>query len=132
TRSGVLGRSQHMVIWRNTAGDPHIWWTVRRRTESRSSMDLAIAGATGVSSGSAHTIPRLLMPDEVSGFSLAADDWFDETRPSEELVDGHACYKITGHYRTLPSERISLWVDKEAFLIRKLVNKLSTTIYSRS
>jgi hypothetical protein len=124
-----LGRSEHLVIWRNTFGDAQTWWTIRPQIE-RKSMSLAIAGATGVSRASAHHISRLLMPDEVTGFSFGTDNWFDLTSPEQEMVDGHACYKISGDYLTGPSERISLWIDKESFLIRKVVDNRATTIYS--
>lgn len=47
-------------------------------------------GATGVSGGSAHTVPALLMPDEVGGRSLAelADS---AERLADETVEGAVC-----------------------------------------
>jgi hypothetical protein len=38
--------------------------------ELEESLKLAVAGATGISGGSAHTIARLLLP-EIGGFSLS-------------------------------------------------------------
>src|SRR5258708_2518928 len=46
------------------------WWDIRPGIEQVESLSRALAGATGVSSSSAHTIPALLMPDQVSGWRL--------------------------------------------------------------
>ena len=54
------------IIWSN-GKDVQTWWDVRPGVEKAKSLDMAVAGATGVSSSSAHTVPRLLLPDEVSG-----------------------------------------------------------------
>ena len=47
--------------------------------------ELGIAGATGVSGGSAHTIPTLLLPDQIGGRSMAS--LTDLTRLPDEAVD---------------------------------------------
>jgi hypothetical protein len=119
---------EQYVVWRNKPGDAQMWWTIRPHVETKP-MPLAIASVTGVSSGSGHNIPRLLMPDEVTGFSLAGN-WMSEALPVEEIVDGHASYKITGHYEIGPGETLSVWIDKQSLLIRKLQNKRETVTYS--
>lgn len=52
--------SSHAVIWRARAGDAQMWWTVDQKVRSES-MFLAIAARTGVSSGTAVTVPSLLL-----------------------------------------------------------------------
>src|SRR5215471_10092195 len=68
TRSGP--RSDRYVIWRTAPGETQSWWTIRSNSPNQS-MNMAIASATGVSAATSHNIPRLLMPDEVTGFSFA-------------------------------------------------------------
>src|SRR4030095_636325 len=72
TRSGP--RSDRYVIWRTKPGDAQSWRTIRHDSPNQS-INMAIASATGVSAATSHNIPRLLMPDEVGGFSFALDNW---------------------------------------------------------
>jgi len=122
-------RSDRYVIWRTAPGDAQSWWTIRTDSPNQS-MNMAIASATGVSAASSHHIPRLLMPDEVGGFSFAGDKWVDVTNADEESVNGRTCYKLTGHYPLSPTTPLTLWVDKETFLIRKVVSNGATVTYS--
>ncbi len=55
---------------------------------------MAIAGATGVSRGGAHTIPALLMAD-VGGFILPH---LERLKLEETECDGTACYRISAHH----------------------------------
>jgi len=73
---------------------------------------MAIAGATGVSGGSAHTIPSLLIP-KVGGKLIThinnpklLDDNKDE--------NGIVCYLIKS------DSNETLWIQKETFLISKI------------
>jgi hypothetical protein len=91
-------------------------------------MGMALATATGVSAATSHNIPRLLMPDEVTGFSFALDNWVDGTS-EEESVTGRICYKLSGHYPLSPTTPVTLWVDKETFLIRKVFSNSATVTY---
>jgi hypothetical protein len=92
-------------------------------------MGMAIATATGVSAATSHNIPRLLMPNEVTGFSFALDNWVDGTAV-EETVNGRICYKLSGRYPLSPTTPVTLWVDKETFLIHKVVSNSATVTYS--
>jgi len=122
-------RPDRYVIWRTAPGDAQSWWTIRTDSPNQS-MNMAIASATGVSAASSHHIPRLLMPDEVGGFSFAGDKWVDVTNADEESVNGRICYKLAGHYPLSPTTPLTLWVDKETFLIRKVVSNGATVTYS--
>ena len=50
--------------------------------------------------------------------------------PEEEMVDGRACYRISGHYPNSSDETLSVWIDKRSFLIRKIVDRGLTITYS--
>jgi len=127
TRSGP--RSDRYVIWRTAPGDAQSWWTIRPDSPNQS-MSMAIAAATGISAASSHNIPRLLMPDEVTGFSFALDNWVDNAGVEEESVSGNVCYKLSGHYPLSPTMPVTLWVDKESFLVRRIFSNGATVTYS--
>jgi outer membrane lipoprotein-sorting protein len=122
-------RADRYVIWRTAPGEAQSWWTIRRDAPNQS-LNMAIATATGVSAASSHNIPRLLMPDEVNGFSFALDNWVDVTSAEEESVNGRLCYKLSGHYPASPTMPVTLWVDKETFLVRKVFSNSATVTYS--
>jgi hypothetical protein len=58
--------------------------------EKQSSLSLAIAGATGISFGAAHTVPVMLI-EEVGGFLL---EELEELTVSERPFEGIHCYSI--------------------------------------
>lgn len=91
------------------------------KVSAASSLDVAVARATGVSSSAAHTIPALLMPHIVSGRKLT-DDAGARLLP-EAPCDGHTCYRIEEtHSRTGLSEII--WIDRTSFLVRRIDSHL--------
>src|ERR1035437_4357992 len=115
------------VVW--AKGDAvRTWWHVRPGVQTPSSLGLGIAGATGVSSGSAHTIPTLLLPDQIGGRSMAS--LTDLTRLPDEAVDDTLCFKLQGKFADQPT---TLWLEKETYVIRRIVedSKLTrtTTVY---
>jgi hypothetical protein len=79
------------------------WWDVTPGVEHPESLGLALAGATGVSGGSAHTVPALLMPDEVSGRRLLAGAV--HMRLEDGDLDGRACYRVTRHWIETAEQR---------------------------
>lgn len=115
------------------------WWGYGEG-EASESLSMALAGATGVSGGSAHTVPTLLMPDQISGRRLT--DPAEFTRLEDGESDGVGCYRISRwlpvdpemkeEYRQealkitgrLPPESESdpeiIWLDKSTFLIRRI------------
>jgi len=109
------GEWNRYIVWRD-GESVRTWWSIRPGIENKESLSRAIAGATGVSGSSAHTIPRLLLPDEVTGSSLAK--LRDLQLLNDEDVDGVLCFKIQGKYSR---DRIRmLWIDKKSYLIRKI------------
>ena len=104
------------VIWSDAAPErSKHWWTIQPEIKE-DSLAISIAGATGVSGGSAVTIPALLMPDAIGANILAA---LKDLKPAvEEVVDGVACVKIEGNFAGIYQQTI--WIDKETALVRKL------------
>lgn len=82
------------------------------------SLGTVVAGATGISGGSAHTIARLLLP-EINGFSL--NDLTDVKFEQEVEVEGILCYEITGVHAGFGSQ--SIWIGKPDLLLRKLFTR---------
>ena len=117
------------IVWAK-AGEVRTWWYIKPGVENPSSLDVGIAGATGVSSGSAHTIPTLLLPDQITGAKLSA--MTDLTRLPDETLDGTPCFKLEGKYGFGNQPR-TVWFEKATFLLRRIagqsgLNK-STTDY---
>jgi len=109
----MFGRDRIYIVWTDGM-DVLTWWDVKPGIESKESLSTAIAGATGVSGGSAHRVPTLLMPDRVSGRSL--NQMTDLDRHADEIVDSVDCFKMTGNYA---DRQLTLWIDKSSYLIRR-------------
>ncbi len=98
------------IIWKN--GEKlKTYWSLKGE-QIPESLSMAIAGATGVSGGSAHTIPRLLIA-EVKGklVTLVQNPvLLNESRDD----NGVMCYLIK-----LDKNR-TIWIQKETFLISRI------------
>jgi hypothetical protein len=82
--------------------------------ERQKSLIEGIASLTGVSFGTAHTIPALLMPDRISGHNVLR-----LTGHSSLVEEGFAmnpCYKIKG---LVHETKVILWIDKHTGLLIK-------------
>jgi len=88
------------------------------KIETKESLELGIAGATGVSRGSAHTVPNLLT-NEIGGFSLA--ELTKLTLKGQEQFEGEDCFVLEGYHPN--GEAWQLWIGKKDFLLRKLRTK---------
>lgn len=79
------------------------------------SAEMAIASATGISGGAAHTIGQLLQ----SGISVGVMELTDLHVIGESEVDGNVCVEVRG-----TPERValhtSIFIDPQALLIRKV------------
>ncbi len=86
------------------------------KIEIEESLELAVAGATGISKGTAHTIGNLLL-ECVGGFSLSMLKR-PRFRRSREFAGEH-CGRITGiHPR---GGRVTVWFSTHDLLLRKIV-----------
>lgn len=104
------------VVWSDgTATYTHSETDSEPETMEEESLELAIAGATGVSSGSARTIPRLLMP-EIGGWSLSQLQ--SPTVVGVETIDGVPCHRVRGQHPRL--EQIDVWIGVQDHLVRKV------------
>jgi len=86
------------------------------------SLNLAVAGATGVSRGSSHHIPRLLTPT-ITGFSLM--DLADVTLLGEEVFEGVRCHRLEGKH---PRGGVyQLYIGQDDHFIRRIVRESAGT-----
>jgi hypothetical protein len=109
------GPGPHMryIVW--TAPDgAHLWVEPGPRHELEASLQVSVAAATGVSSGAAHTVPALLLPEVVGGWRLPQlrDPHLDD---SAATVPGCRCIVGEGWHGL-----IRAWIDAEDFLLRRL------------
>lgn len=102
---------ERYIIWRS-AEAVKTWWSIDPGVKTSEDLPMAIAGATGVSSGSAVAIPSLLLP-EMSG--MRYETLTNLKLGGVEKVNGHDAYRIEGQDRN--GAAMTLWVDKESLLI---------------
>ena len=114
-RSGVGNKESRYVAWK--AGNlEKAGWPIGVRQES---IDETLLGLSGVSQGSALTVPALLLPDLFRGKGLFAS-LGEITLHGEEKVDGHRAFKIEA---ALQDDDLKFWVDANQFLILKFSQK---------
>jgi hypothetical protein len=85
------------------------------RLEAARSVNLAIAKGTGISSGAAHTISRLLLPD-VTGLSIL--DLVDLQSTEDATIAGVRCLSVTAQHPR--GGEWKLWIEQDRLLIRKM------------
>lgn len=122
-------RESRYIVWEN-GPLVQVWWSIGPAEFLDcvdSSLSLALAGGTGISGGSAHTIPALLLPDEIGGWRLM--DMTEAERIEDAYLDEVGCevtaasgsgtefYRIQGEFVTSP---MTLWIEKETFLVRRI------------
>jgi len=91
------------------------WWDIKPGIKDNLSLELAIAGATGISGGSAQVVPVLLLPDKIGGRSLT--DMTDLKRIDDARLGENDCCRIQG---TLADTPRILWIDKATSLVRRI------------
>ena len=114
TETNPLGRARRYVVWQS-GPDVRKWWDVEPTVATLPSLEMGLAGATGVSGGSAHTVPRLLLPGSVTGRSLG--DMTEVMRLGDTECGGDTCARVTGIYAA--SQR-TLWISLRSFLLRRV------------
>lgn len=123
------GRESRYIVWQS-GPLVQIWWSIESDEfldALDSSLASALAGGTGISGGSAHTVPALLLPDEIRGWRLM--DMTEARRIEDAKLDeggcevtvssgqGDDCYRIQGQHADSP---IILWIEKKTFLVRRI------------
>jgi len=90
-------------------------------TSQPADTETAIAAATGISGGVAHTIPSIFF--DLSGNELATVLKVSTMAPTES-IDGEECYVVKAH--TEQSDR-TFWISKGSKLIRQVMTVTSGT-----
>jgi hypothetical protein len=92
------------------------------RIEECESILMAVAGATGISSGSATNIAQLLFPDiGVEAFAALTDiSWGDG-----EQVEENDCVEVRARLRDADVE-MCLFIDEKQLLVRKFVTRFDS------
>jgi hypothetical protein len=136
---------ERYIVWANGTAI-RTWWHLNDGVEEEESLSMALAGATGVSGGSAYRVPALLMPAEIGGGSLADLNRLARlTSLGDEPLDGVTCYRLQGRFPPrvvdpameewareeslrvtgqVPERSVdgptTLWIDRGTFLLRRI------------
>jgi len=102
-----------MVIWQETP-PARVFWTIENQPKALD-LAMAIAGATGISGGSAVTIPRLLMPDLLTAWAVTEIE--DPEDAVEEVIGSVRCARICGRHG---GSTITMWIGIEDLLLRRM------------
>ena len=82
------------------------------------SLRVAIARATGVSRGTAHDIPALLMNGRLGGLTP-----LEVARPTlvgTAMFDGRRCYRVAENSPEELDPHATIWIEQDTLLIRKI------------
>jgi uncharacterized protein len=112
SRLSLPGRS---VVWSDGEKTFAYYTHAPDKVERPEDLGSAIAGATGVSLGSAHTVPRLLVRG-IGGFSVTGLSRV--TLKGQELFEGEECFVLEGYHPS--GEAWRLWLGKTDYLLRKV------------
>jgi hypothetical protein len=99
-RGETGGRPHRYIVWREGAA-VRTRWDLSGQDDTPDSLALGLAGATGVSGGSAHTVPSLLLPGEFEGDALRK--FVDLQRVGETSIDGALCHHLTAGTVPIPA-----------------------------
>ena len=114
TETGFLGAKRRYIVCR-IGTRVQTWWDVKPGVQEKESLGSALGAAAGVSGGSAHTIPALLLPGEVEGRRLT--DMAGVKRLADARVGGADGLQVAGMYADVP---MTVWVDKGTLLVRRV------------
>lgn len=116
------------VIWSNNTGA--YAWSDRSGKDAapqkKASIALAVAGATGVSLGAAHTIASLLLPDADVGAPMLEKVTSLELAGVEPF-EGAICYRLVGQHAVFGSYEVL--IGKEDYLLRKATRRVRGALH---
>jgi outer membrane lipoprotein-sorting protein len=113
TDYGISKLAKTKIIWSN--GKDAFTYLEPDRYEKEEALSLAVAGATGISSGTVNTVLEMLRPNEFGWWNPKT--WKDLSLSGEELFEGVSCYRLKAKDG---DDLVELWVGKSDFLLRKL------------
>ena len=109
------------IIWSDGVGVfSRLGFSEPVKTETQGSLIIAIASATGVSAGSAYTVPSMLMPELGASYTIGLTS---VTLVGAVTFEGAACAHIAATNRR--GDPVDLWVGADDHLIRKVQMRLS-------
>lgn len=112
--------SQGRVIWSDGSHTYDRSFDPARTFDHGADLALAISLATKPSNGTAFTIPRLLVPEKLTGAAIT--DLTDLALLGTEPVDDHPCWIVRGmRERDGEREQVELAIDQRLRLIRRVV-----------
>jgi outer membrane lipoprotein-sorting protein len=117
---GKEGIWNRYIVWRD-GKSVRTWWSIEPEIENPGSLSMELAGATGISRGSANKMPRLLLPDEIGGWSLT--NLMEPELLEDEIVNGVPCFRI--HGKDNLDDTNKLWIEKKSYLVRKIATQHS-------
>ncbi|WP_085299299.1 hypothetical protein [Cognaticolwellia mytili] len=136
-RTIIVKNENGVFQWRN-----HDLGEDKKGIHEENSLGLAIAGATGISGGSAYRMPSLLGVKGVGGWKKKLTDYNEILRIEDGLLNGETYYRINAIYQGKKdkTKSIVLWINKTTYLIHRIDSKHqfpkfrteSTTTYSPS
>lgn len=100
--------------------DTHVWYSYKPKKEREPSLNMAIAGATGVSSGTASTVPTLLMPEKIKGSIFNQSAIMQYKLLEDGSMEGIDYYRIKVSSRKGKLFSSVVWIDKESYLLHRL------------
>ncbi len=124
-REGDAKASRYLIA-RDASGKVRRWWDVRPGVEEGGSLYMALAGATGVSDGSANTVPSLLLTDDRHGGNWTKHKELVLLEDAETA--GRRCHRVQLTIPPIPNTPAqgsvyTYWVDAESFLLRRIESK---------
>jgi len=131
---GPVEEWQSYVAW-GRHGRVRSWWSLRPSVESHATVLDALAGPTGVSHGSARTVPFLLLSDRTATWVFPANE--DSTPVGFELLAEADCYLVRVSSRRIeqgddvPSgSPTTYWIARDSLMIRRYRQDQSFTVES--
>jgi len=122
--SYLSSRGTKYVIW-SDGNEAFTYWEPDRYEKERD-LSMAIAGGTGISSGSIYTISSLLRVKDIDGYSVT------ELRTAAlvgiEGFEGTPCYRIKGTNHV--GEPTELWIGTGDLLLRKVREESKNPTYN--
>ena len=109
-------KNYRYIVW-CSGKEVQSWWDAKPGVVREDSLIMALAKATGVSSGAAFTVPTLLMPEINLGWRLT--DLIAAKRVKDAKSGKWECYRIDGKFIDT-TKTMKLWIDKQSFLVRRI------------
>lgn len=102
------------AVWSAGEGDFFQMSAMGGEPQKPTSRGMALASATGVSGGAAHTVPAMFFEDAEVGVGLEAMQ--NPAYEKDESIEGDPCYVVSG---TMANQKMVYWISKGELLVRQ-------------